>query len=416
MISILPQLELLLYRDEREVNKWFDAAWANLPPVVYSSVDVRHAGFKVAPVDTNLFPAGFNNLSHAARIRTSDRWRQFFKRAYPEAKRVLLIPENHTRNMGYLDNLSTILRLLLEAGMEVRLGSLVASADSPYVVSTTSGEVLKGEVLTKKDGKLQTAAGFVPDVIFLNNDLSSGVHELLEGISQPIIPALAQGWHNRRKRNHFAAYDAVAKRFANAFEMDPWLISAHFSYCGAVDFKERSGMECVAIQVEKVLRATAERYAFYGIEQEPYAYIKADAGTYGMGIMTVKSGDEVMNLNKKNRNKMNVIKEGVEVTEVLVQEGVPSVDVVEKAPAEPVIYLADSHAIGGAYRVNSERDALNNLNAAGMRFVGMCDEVNDEVTGKVPVKDCNQRAFGLIAELATLAAAQEDLNHAEEAA
>jgi len=30
---------------------------------VYCSVDLRNAGFKLAPVDTNLFPGGFNNLS-----------------------------------------------------------------------------------------------------------------------------------------------------------------------------------------------------------------------------------------------------------------------------------------------------------------------------------------------------------------
>ena len=29
---------------------------------LYSSVDIRDAGFKVGVVDTNIFPAGFNNL------------------------------------------------------------------------------------------------------------------------------------------------------------------------------------------------------------------------------------------------------------------------------------------------------------------------------------------------------------------
>ena len=43
--------------------------------------------------------------------------------------------------------------------------------------------------------------------------------------------------------------------------------------------------------------------------------VKADAGTYGMGIMTARSPDDVRGLNRKQRNKMSVVKEGLEVTD-----------------------------------------------------------------------------------------------------
>lgn len=413
---VLPQLEILMYMHEKRINAWFDAAWNNQKPLLYSSVDLRHAGFKVAPVDTNLFPAGFNNLSPAAYLRTAERWQHFFQREFPNAKKVLLIPENHTRNMGYLDNLSTIIELLLKSGLDVKLGSLLATKETPYRVTTQKGEQLHGHVLVNKDGVIQTDGGFVPDVVVLNNDLSAGVPEVLQNVKQPMVPAIEHGWHLRRKRTHFAAYQEVAKEFATAFEFDPWLISAHFQYCGALDFKSSAGMECVALNVEKVIRKTRENYVEYGIDAEPYAFIKADAGTYGMGIMTVKSGDEVLSLNKKNRNKMNVIKEGVHVSEVLVQEGVPTMDKVKNAPAEPVIYLADGHAIGGAYRVNAERDATNNLNAAGMSFVGMRDELDDAQAEKAAVSESHQRALGLVGELATLAAAREEAHAEEDAA
>jgi glutamate--cysteine ligase len=33
--------------------------------LLFGSVDLRNAGFKLAPVDTNLFPGGFNNLNPA---------------------------------------------------------------------------------------------------------------------------------------------------------------------------------------------------------------------------------------------------------------------------------------------------------------------------------------------------------------
>ena len=77
----------------------------------------------------------------------------------------------------------------------------------------------------------------------------------------------------------------------------------------------------------------------------------------------------------------------------------------EGAPAEPMLDLVDGHAIGGAYRVNDQRDAQNNLNATGMRFVGICDEGE---AGNVPVPRCQFGALGLIAELASLAAPREE--------
>src|SRR5207253_2175522 len=90
----------------------------------------------------------------------------------------------------------------------------------------------------------------------------------------------------------------------------------------------------------------------YGIADDPYVFVKADSGTYGMGIMTVRSGSEMMELNKKNRNKMQAVKEGTEVHAVIVQEGIATVDRVNDKPAEPMIYLIDGIPTGGMYRVN----------------------------------------------------------------
>jgi hypothetical protein len=84
------------------------------------------------------------------------------------------------------------------------------------------------------------------------------------------------------------------------------------------------------------------------------------------------------------------------------------VDKVEGAPAEPMLYLVDGHAVGGAYRVNDHRDALNNLNAAGMKFVGMCDEGESRGEKHFSVPNCQFGALGLIAELASLAAPREE--------
>ncbi|MES2984432.1 MAG: glutamate--cysteine ligase [Pseudomonadota bacterium] len=401
--QVLDQLKQLTDTRGEEIAAWMDARRMEGGAPFYSSVDVRHAGFKLAPVDTNLFPAGFNQLSVAARARAAARVKARLTR-YQTVTRILIVPENHTRNVGYIDNLAALQGILRDAGCEVEIGSLVATA-APIEVTTSTGEVLKEMPLARHGSLLKTASAFCPQLIVLNNDLTSGLPDVLRGVAQPIAPRPSQGWHRRRKSIHFEAYDKLAHEFATAFSIDPWTITTEFHKCGRVNFGEKHGLECVAMGVEKVMHRIRTHYAEYGITDEPYVYVKSDSGTYGMGIMTVRSGDEVIEINKKNRNKMNVIKEGVVSTEVIIQEGVPTVDVVEGAPAEPMLYLVDGHAVGGAYRVNDQRDATNNLNATGMRFVGMCDEGEG---GKVAMPSCRFGSLGLIAELASLAAPREE--------
>lgn len=402
---VIEALRNLLQTRGEEVAAWMDARRMESGAPFYSSVDLRHAGYKLAPVDTNLFPAGFNKLSAAARERASEFARARFVRYAKPICRIIVIPENHTRNQGYIDNLEALVSVLEGAGSEVVIGSLAAQPGMPIEVTTSDGKSLFQQPLVRQGSTLATENGFTPQMIVLNNDLTSGFPDLLRGVAQPIAPRPSQGWHRRRKSIYFDAYDKLARDFAAAFQIDPWLISSESHKCGLVNFGERQGLECVAVGVEKVLHKVRGHYARYTIDAEPYVYVKSDAGTYGMGIMTVRSGDEMLELNKKLRNKMNVIKEGVQSTEVVIQEGIPTVDTVEGAPAEPMMYLMDGHAVGGAYRINRERDAQNNLNAAGMEFVGMCDESEE---GKAKMRQCQFGALGLIAELASLAAPLEE--------
>lgn len=405
--SIIDIFRELFRTRSDDVEAWLSAKRDKLGAPFYSSVDIRHAGFKLAPVDTNLFPAGFNQLSAAAKARAAERLRKRLCEYEQNTSRVLIIPENHTRNLGYLDNLDALAEIFVAAGCEVRIGSLIATPEQPLELVTGSGKPLREIALTREGNQLSTADGFIPQLIVLNNDLTAGMPEVLRGVTQPIVPRPAQGWHRRRKSIYFEAYDALAREFAQDFALDPWAITTEFHKCGRVNFGEKNGLECVAVGVEKVLHNIRQHYARYGITNEPYVYVKSDAGTYGMGIMTVRSGDEVLEINKKNRNKMNVIKEGVQSTEVIIQEGVPTIDMVDNAPAEPMLYAVDGHAVGGAYRVNGERDSLGNLNAAGMRFVGMCDAAENG-SAKVAMPDCNFHALGLIASLASLAARREE--------
>jgi glutamate--cysteine ligase len=46
-----------------EIEHWLRTQRQEREIPFYASVDLRNAGFKLAPVDTNLFPGGFNNLN-----------------------------------------------------------------------------------------------------------------------------------------------------------------------------------------------------------------------------------------------------------------------------------------------------------------------------------------------------------------
>jgi len=407
MSAIITQLDALLQKRRPDIENWLHEKRTENPPYFYSSVDLRHSGPKLAPVDTNLFPAGFNNLSPAACVRARRLMESRFSEMPIPPKRVLIIPENHTRNLAYLENLAVLSELVAQTGVEVQIGNLTTT-ETLSLTSMTGKPIT--ELALKRDGNtLQTESGFTPDFILLNNDCTSGAPQILRGLTQPVEPSYRVGWYRRRKSEHFRAYEQIVRGFGEIFGFDPWLISAVFHRCGVVNFSEQKGIECVALGVEKVLHTTRRKYEEHGITETPYAFVKADSGTYGMGIMTVRSGDELLELNKKTRNKMKVIKEGAQNTEVIIQEGIPTIDQVEGVVAEPMIYLVDGVPVGGAFRINNERDALSNLNAAGMRFAGMCDqaECGDEAKDKVQVTECNFCVFGLVATLATLAASRE---------
>jgi glutamate--cysteine ligase len=390
------------------IEHWLRSQWLEHPVPFYASVDLRNSGFKLAPVDTNLFPGGFNNLNPEFLPLCVHAMQSAVEKICPEARGVLLIPENHTRNQFYLQNVMQIVTILKQAGMRVRIGSLLPEITQPTTIQLAGG-ALTLEPLVRNGNRLGLA-DFDPCVVLLNNDLSGGVPEILRNIEQEIYPPLVAGWHTRRKSQHFSAYDRVANEFAALLDIDPWLINPYFATCNQVNFHERAGEECLAGQVDIILQKMRVKYAEYGVQHEPFVIVKADAGTYGMGIMTVKDPSEITALNRKQRNKMAVVKEGMEVSNVLVQEGVYTFEHINDAVAEPVVYMIDHYVVGGFYRVHTERGADENLNAPGMRF----EPLAFEACCTLPNPDCAPDdtpnrfyTYGVVARLALLAASLE---------
>jgi glutamate--cysteine ligase len=411
----LQDLEKQVIAAQTRIEHWFRTQWLEHAAPFYSSVDLRNSGFKLAPVDTNLFPGGFNNLNPAFTPLAVQAAQVAVEKMCSTAQRFLLIPENHTRNLFYLQNIATLADIIRKTGLTVRLGSLIPDLQGPLHLDLPDGQGLTLEPVRRVGNRLRLGDGensFDPCAILLNNDLSAGIPELLKDLdtSQTLLPPLHAGWAVRRKSNHFQAYEELAVVFARLIGIDPWLINPYFSFCSEINFHDRLGEDCLASHVERLLEQITAKYREYGIDKKPFVIIKADAGTYGMGIMSVKSPDEVRDLNRKARNKMAVVKEGLHVSQVLIQEGVYSFESINEAVAEPVVYMIDHHVIGGFYRVHTDRGVDENLNAPGMHFVPLAfDEVGSYADASArPDAPVNRfYTYGVLARLASLAAALE---------
>jgi glutamate--cysteine ligase len=412
-------LERRVLEAQPAIEHWLRAQWQERTVPFYCSVDLRNAGFKLAPVDTNLFPGGFNNLSHEFTPLAVQAAMTAVDKVCPDARGILLVPENHTRNTFYLQNLAALTHILRQVGMNVRIGTLLPEIKTPTRIDIPGGAALVFEPLQRKGNRV-LLEDFDPCVVLLNNDLSAGVPAVLRGIEQTILPPLHAGWHVRRKSNHFAAYDRVAKEFAELLGVDPWFFNPFFESCGRIDFRGRQGEECLERYVEEILNDVRAKYKEYGIREDPFVIVKADAGTYGMGIMSVKDPSEIKDLNRRQRNKMAVVKEGLEVHDVLVQEGVHTFETVDEAVAEPVVYMIDRYVVGGFYRVHTERGKDQNLNAPGMHFVPLAFETPclPDLSGKPDCPPNRFYAYGVVARLALVAAAieREETEAAYEAA
>jgi glutamate--cysteine ligase len=406
----LQDLENRILEGSSAIEHWFRTQWLDHTPPVYGSVDLRNSGFKLAPVDMNLFPGGFNNLNPAFQPLCVQAAMSAIEKICPDAKNLLLIPENHTRNTFYLQNVARIARIMRQAGLNVRIGTLNPAITEATTIEVPDNPPLLMEPLVRSDRRVGLK-DFDPCTILLNNDLSAGIPDILRDLhEQFLLPPLHAGWAVRRKSNHFAAYDDVAKDFAQLLQIDPWLVNPYFAVCGEVNFQERAGEECLRTNVEALLAQVRAKYLEYGIKEEPYVVVKADAGTYGMGVMTAKSPDDVIGLNRKQRNKMAVVKEGLAVSNVIMQEGIHTYERINDAVAEPVVYMIDRYVVGGFYRVHTGRGPDENLNAPGMHFEPLAFEdccTTPDHLGQPGDGPNRFYSYGVVARLAHLAAAIE---------
>ena len=90
------------------IESWFRNQWLKYPAPFYSSIDIRNSGFKISPIDTNLFPAGFNNLNNDFESLYITAVKHSLDSFKTSIDKILIIPEDHTRNLHYLKSLENV--------------------------------------------------------------------------------------------------------------------------------------------------------------------------------------------------------------------------------------------------------------------------------------------------------------------
>jgi glutamate--cysteine ligase len=411
-----------IQKNQRAISDWYMNHARQAPPPFYCSVDLRDSGHKIVPVDSNLFPAGFNNicpedLRTAPSVLKAQLDALFNQLGKPQPSKVLIVPESHTANLYYIENLFYLIQIFKNAGYETQLGwygDLPVGTELPLRLKSATGKEIQARPFTVKDHRVsiqQADAEFLPDLILLNNDFSSGYPKIFDEVTQPILPSHTLGWHSRKKTEHFKYYNVLAKELAGILEIDPWILQIDTEEVSPVNFNEDEGIERVADAAERILQRTQSAYDAHKIDSKPFVFVKNNSGTYGMGIMVVHSADELRKMNRRTKNKMSVGKNKLPIQSVAVQEGVPTATLVDRLAAEPVIYLMGCELIGGFLRTNTEKGTEDNLNSQGMVFKMLCmsdlrelENDPDEEIKDIPILEM---IYGAVARVSALATGQE---------
>ena len=364
----LSNLEERIESKRPELEEWFESKRLELDMPLYGSVDIRDAHWKVAVVDANQYPAGFNNLHDGdigAHLRDS----------IGDIRHIHIWPESHNRNPAYTENITSLQTILENEGYAVTKG-----------------------VLEIEEGIPVSVQGTVPDLILLNNDLTEGP---LPELGVPVSPPPQMGWYQRRKSSHFRAVQPYLDEVAEILEIDPWLLSTHWIVSEDKCLDKETCRTLLAAEVDDFIVYLQEKYDQYGIEGKPTLFVKNDAGTYGLGILEITSGEELLSLSNRKMNRLTYGKGGTDAEDFLIQEGVPSALTWDSMVIEPVAYCANGRVGGWFYRANAKKGEMANLNSPSSVFLTP-GEIQDDT-----IESRRNHWHMLVAEIAMLGMAAE---------
>lgn len=390
-----------LLEDCEELLNWYQSKLKDSYIPFYASFDIRDAGFKIGNVDGNIYPAGFNNICQTDKENAPEIMEEFLKTQFPNTKSILLLTEDHLKNNFYWENIITIKTLLEEGGYKVDVGMLSEEIQDSVDLTSFSGKTIHVEKVKSEAGRLVTKNG-PSDLVISNNDFSNE-YPNVDFSNTVITPMRELGWYQRKKHNYFTHYNNLMTEFAKIIGEDPWFFQVQTEHFAHFDVADPASREKLAAKVDGLIANVQEKYKQHGIKEEAYVFVKNNSGTYGLGVVEAKSGADIESWNYKSKKKMKAAKGGGGISEVIVQEGIPSVLTNADATAEPVLYMVGSELVGGFLRTHGEKDPYQSLNSPGAVYKRLC--LSDL---KVRAEGCVlENVYGWVAKIGLLAISQE---------
>ncbi len=392
-------LEDFISKNWNEINQYINEKMKGLPIPIYCSTDIRESNEKFAPIDHNMYPAGFNNLCTYDLNHCTDVFSKILKERDSKTKNIAIIVESHTKNKFYLDNIAILNKIIRDAGFN---STLISFDEKLFDDNQKSIKIISHSKYEVEIHKAEIKDDFINannkniDLTILNNDQSNPIKQNFQSIETIVIPSPKLGWHYREKAKFFKHYKEVIDNFSDKFSINKNLLQAKYKSIYNIDFSNKEGLDYLAKNVDHLIN---------NIGKDSKVFVKANKGTYGMGIIVVKSGEEIIHMNRKTRNKMDIGKNKIKFNSVLIQEGIETCLKYNNDPAEVTIYLIGGKSVGGFMRTNSKKTSNSNLNSQGMIFRKYCiseiRENNDHQS--------KEATYSVIARLATLASGYETL-------
>lgn len=384
------------------VNEWFCSHTRGFKFPFYASFDLRESKFKVAPVDANIFPAGFNNICQTDKDSSVEHVREFLHQHYPDVKGLIgLVAEEHTSNAFYWENVLTLKNLIEGAGYRVEI-SIPRLLPQPLQVESVNGHKMTIHSAQRVDNRV-LINGEEAELLISNNDFTEEYVDWMQGLDVRMNPPHALGWHRRRKQDFFNHYNQLASSFCEVIDVDPWLLTVQTERFPAFDINSEESRLKLANQVDHMIDSLRRDYAAHSEDEEPFVFIKNSAGTYGLGVLQAQSGEDVKSWSYKSRKKMKAVKGGGNITEVIIQEGIASDMIDEGVTSEPAIYMIGQKLAGGFLRTHEKKGPRESLNSPGAVYKRLCvSDLEISIEGH-PLEN----VFGWVAKIGMLAISKE---------
>lgn len=374
-----------------KAEHWFQQKAQGRPMPFYAGFDIRDSGFKSACVDANVFPAGFNNICEEDQKRAEELIKNYLNTQHPQARQVLLLAEEHSRNLYYWDNIFIIKSLIECSSRKVTVCVPGQNMPAPQTVVSAGGREIQIQLLKEAKG----------DLIIANNDFSIP-HDLPKGLI--CEPPRGMGWFARRKHNFFKHYNHLAEEFAKLLNIEAGLLTVATELFAPFDMESAENLKQLKIRSKALLQSLKSQSLFGGAQDSPYLFLKNNSGTYGLGVMNLDDPKSLNRWTYKARKKMKAGKDRKAVSEIIIQEGVPTaVSDPEGQSAEPVIYTIGGQVAGGFLRSHKSKDRKTNLNSPGAVFKRFCmSDLEIKVQGMAM-----ENVYSWLARIGLLALSQE---------